>query len=140
MATRLIARLLNTRKVQNLLSPNIDSMLDEIAFDAVALMTEKRTENISQRIYAKPPSKSYRRTGRALGGTQVTKLGNAVYEIEDNTMIKGARRNYSPMLNKNKRIKKLATKYWDDAKKETKKEAGKIMKKRLNKSFKFKLE
>jgi hypothetical protein len=122
------------KEVNKKYSLNIVKFLKTKVFDISALVERERQKNIKSRIYAKPASKSYKRTGRALGGSVIRNKSSdgLAKQVVNNTKLKGAKKNYSPMLNKNKRIKRFNTNFWTDAVNAGKKETGKVYKEFLD--------
>lgn len=101
--------------LQSFLKAGVGEPLEEAVFDVSGYLENKATENIKARVYSNAPSPRYKRTGRALGGHRNTKLGRLSRRVTGDTRFKGASKNYMPYLNRNRRIKKLNTGYWDDA-------------------------
>lgn len=131
-------KITGTKEVIRLLSVNIEGAVKDIV-DEVAVEHEGiATENLSSRIYGQPESPNYRRTGRALGGRIIKEEGPDKTSVVFNSRLKGARKNYTPFLNRNARIRKLNTKFWDDAVEETRQKAPKIAKEVLKKELKKK--
>ena len=118
-------------KVKRLLNKDLKSSVNEMLFDLGAFAERTSTQLIRQRIYGVLPSPTYRRTGRALGGVMLYRSGGDQVTIIRDTRLKGARKNYAPVLNINKKIKKFDSRFWDDTIKETQKEARRILPKTI---------
>jgi len=125
---------------------NLDKVLNRLNFDWDDLnkalisnisneMEINAKQNIDQRIYAQPPSPRYIRTGKAKKGILKFKKGTQGQVLADTTLA-GAGKNYTPFLNKNSKITKLNTNFWDDAVEKTKQETPKIAKEILKKFLK----
>lgn len=122
--------------IQKILNTSLDTVINEAIFDISAFFENKATENIKTRIYDKPESKNYRRTGRALGGRKNEAIDKFSRIVRNDTRIKGAEKNYAPMLNKNPKIKKLNTRFWDDAVDAVEKEALGILRDKITQTIK----
>lgn len=116
--------------VINALGIDLDRQVDN-AIRAVALeMDNEALENLQDRIYSRPPSPNYVRTGAAQQGREVKKVGRG-RKVIYNPQLKGKAINYAPMLNKNSRIPKLHTLFWEDAVSDIKRRANTIAKKHI---------
>lgn len=110
------------------LNINLEDQIDE-AITAIALELDNLAlDNLQERIYSKPQSRHYKRTGAAQQG-RIIKSESRGKRVIYNPQLKGASKNYAPMLNKNRRIFSLHTLFWDDAVLETNKNLIKIIKK-----------
>lgn len=107
---------------------NIERSLPKIVLSVSGFLENERTKNINKRIYAQPPSPKYKRSGRALGGTKNEALNSTIRRVISDARLKGAKTNYTPFLNRNKRIKRFNTNFWDDAVKATKAKTKEIIK------------
>jgi hypothetical protein len=89
-------------------------------------MEQKASDNLEQRIYSQPPSPHYRRTGKAQRGRWIKERTEG-HEVKFSTEIAGADKDYTVFLNKNRRIRKLNTNFFDDALKDTQSNRQKII-------------
>ena len=117
------------------LNVDIFSILDEALKEGAEFLDNDSTEKLRKRIYGQPPSPTYRRTGKALGGRLVRRTRKGKYFVQRDTRIKRARKNYIRFLNRNRRNRKQNTLFWTDAIKDTKKETNKIVKDKLIKAL-----
>jgi hypothetical protein len=89
-------------------------MLMEAINETAIYMGQKAGENLQKRIYAQPPSKYYERTGSAGRGHEVNTIKDG-YEVRFSTVLGGAETEYDVFLNKNSRVSRLHTLFFDDA-------------------------
>lgn len=69
--------------------------------------------SIQKDVYnANKPVPTYRRTGAALRGREVKKISDG-YKLVGNSTLGGAEKNYTPFLNKNSRIAKFNTLFFE---------------------------
>jgi hypothetical protein len=117
------------------LNTNFDDISKQIVSRISNEMEITAKENIDERIYSQAPSPRYIRTGKAKKGIVKFNKGTQGQVVADSRKA-GASKNYTPFLNKNSKIKKLNTLFWDDAVKTTKKNAGKIAQEIIKKHLK----
>lgn len=117
------------------LNIDIDDISKQIVKSVSNEMEITAKENIDQRIYSQSPSPNYRRTGKAKKGIVKFNKGTQGQVLADSTKA-GASKNYTPFLNRNKKIGKLNTLFWDDAVEKTKKDAEKIAQEIIKKNLK----
>ena len=100
----------------------------------------KAKKYLKERVYNQSPSDNYQRTGTALGSI-LLKINNKLKAtLVADTRLKWLhkrrkKRNYMPMLNRNSRIRRLNTHFWDDAIKETIAEAPMVLKRSFAQQF-----
>lgn len=132
----LTIQLEGVQNVKELLGADVKKALSDAVFDIAGIIDNEATINIKDRIYGKPPSPRYRRTGSALGGRANESLGDMKRKVVNDTRLKGRKsKNYAPMLNKNRRIKRFNTHYWDDAVETAEEKAKTIVQDKLKKAF-----
>ena len=98
---------------------DVQGRLPRVVERVAKIMENKAKSNINTRVYGQPPSKYYVRTGRAQRSIIANKQSNISYKVLSDTRVAGATKNYTPYLNRNKRIRRLNTHFWDDAVKDT---------------------
>ena len=124
-------------RIRKRLDPSTFSAFIKDATKGLAINFENQTKDLlNQRIYQQPESPNYRRTHDAIGGHLVKNAGEEGQEIVFDTRISGAVKNYTPFLNRNRRIKKLNTLFFDDSVKMFKKSVGKLLDKEIEVYFK----
>jgi len=130
----------NLQKIKGLLKVNMRSVRDDLVRELALHLSEGSTEKLDERIYSRPPSPHYRRTGRALRGRSNKKQGTGKRLVTRDTRLAGAQKNYVPFLNRNRRIRRFNTLFWEDSIEDTKKFAKKAGNKALRKAFKNRLK
>lgn len=122
-----------------MLNPEIENeVLQKSVEDTAAHHDTISNELLQQRIYAQAESPNYRRTGAANRGRSNRKTDSKGYrrKVLNDSRLGGAETNYMPYLNRNKRIKKFNTYYWDDSVISAEQFAQRIMKFHLIKLLK----
>ena len=125
-------KIVGAKRIQDVLGTSIKGVLEEAVFDTAAFMDMTAAEKLQEKVYDKPESPVYRRTGSANKGRLITG-GGLKRKVIFSSKLGGAQREYTKFLNRNKRIKKLNTGFFDDSVDETKEFAGKQTKKILHK-------
>lgn len=128
------------RGLDSLLSKLDPRKVEGASADAVETLAaradNKLAENMQTRVYGRPTSPNYQRTGAARRGRSNVRQGRTERKITYSSKKGGASRNYSPYLNRNSRIKKNNTRFWDDGVKWTKKESKNVLKESIRKVWK----
>jgi hypothetical protein len=139
-------------RIQKRLSLTMCTKVIQPALRDLAEFTDRSaTSNLNNRIYKKPPSPSYTKTGRALAGHRIDRVTPLTFILVQDSRIKNLsprknsfgytpkkspRINYLPFLDKNSRISKLNTHYWTDAKEWSKRSWKLYFRNALRKAFK----
>lgn len=132
------AKLQNLVGAEKLLSLDVDNILKTSIFDIAGFQENRATKYLKVRVYGQPASPNYRRTGGALGGHTIKREGafKAIVIFDARLKNKKSKVNYTLFLNRNRRIKKLNTKFHDDAVKETTMYSGTALRLALKKELK----
>jgi hypothetical protein len=113
-------------KGDNLIAKNLKERVYDIDPTIVGYreITRGKNKGKSEAIY------SYKRTGHARRGrtnTRTSKMDDYTRKIQYASTLDGAQKNYTPYLNKNSRIKRLNTLFWDDGVAKIKADSKEIM-------------
>ena len=117
------------REAKQALKINTKSIFSKVLLETGNELVNTAKTYLKQRVYARSTSGDL--TGTALGSILITSSRSSETKVEANTKFKflrqGRPKNYSPFLNKNRKVKKLNTHYWDDAIKDVEKESKNIL-------------
>lgn len=87
--------------IQKTLGINLESILEDVIDESASHQQNTAQRLIKERIYNSYTPKVYRRTGSALKGRKILKRGHLRKDIQEDSRIGGANKNYNPFLNKN---------------------------------------
>lgn len=119
-------------RLAKILDKNYSEFLKEFLNERALNLEQQASLFLQQRIYAMPPSKYYTRTGSAGRGHDVDEIEGG-YQVFFSSVSGGADREYSPFLNKNRRVGRLNTYFFTDAVENEIKNIGDELEKKLNK-------
>lgn len=109
------AEIKGLERIKRKLSINVGSKIIKPAIEeSLRVFDQISNRQITQKVYNRPPSPTYQRTGRARRGREMTTRRREGRHVMD-TKIAGAERGYSAALNRNRRIEKNDTRFWDDS-------------------------
>ena len=122
-------RIEGLEKVKKILNTDVPDRADDIVAEGARVFDQIANKEITDKVYDRPVSPNYIRTGRARRGRRIRSLGKAKRLHIMDSKIAGADRGYSAALNRNRRIRVNNTEFWDDAVDEFKDEIPSIVKK-----------
>ena len=108
-------RVYGQQEVKSAHDINVGGMIEDTVSTLARDLRTEATTRLRKKIYGQPPSPHYIRTGKALRSIFAESKAYHHWEVEGNTMRSGADRNYLPFLNKNSRVSRLNSLFWDDS-------------------------
>lgn len=100
-------------RLSRILNVDVGDIIDKSAKEVGDDLDQDLLKAIDEKIYSQPSSVNYRRTGNAKRGRKIEDVRGGFKHTMD-TKIAGSDERYVAALNRNSRVSRFNTHFWDD--------------------------